>query len=95
VVCPSAVSGIVGIKPTIGLVSRSGIIPISHTQDTAGPMARTVKDAAILLGILAGIDSKDPPMKVKAQTDYTKFLDAKALQGKDRGGEKTSKSVHA
>jgi amidase len=58
VVCPSAVSGIVG-KPTIGLVSRSGIIPISHTQDTAGPMARTVKDAAIL-GILAGIDSKDP-----------------------------------
>jgi amidase len=57
VVCPSAVSGIVGIKPT-GLVSRSGII--SHTQDTAGPMARTVKDAAILLGILAGIDSKDP-----------------------------------
>jgi amidase len=59
VVCPSAVSGIVGIKP-IGLVSRSGIIPISHTQDTAGPMARTVKDAAILLGILAGIDSKDP-----------------------------------
>jgi amidase len=64
VVCPSAVV-IVG-KPTIGLVSRSGIIPISHTQDTAGPMARTVKDAAILLGILAGIDSKDPvTMKVK------------------------------
>jgi amidase len=75
VVCPSAVSGIVGIKP-IGLVSRSGIIPISHTQDTAGPMARTVKDAAILLGILAGIDSKDPvtnESKGKAQADYTKF----------------------
>jgi amidase len=86
VVCPSAVSGIVGIKPTIGLVSRSGIIPISHTQDTAGPMARTVKDAAILLGILAG-DSKDPvtnESKGKAQTDYTKFLDAKHYKVKDR-----------
>jgi amidase len=72
------------IKPTIGLVSRSGIIPISHTQDTAGPMARTVKDAAILLGILAGIDSKDPVTNESKEsaTDYTKFLDAKALQGK-------------
>jgi amidase len=89
VLCPSAVSGIVGIKP-IGLVSRSGIIPISHTQDTAGPMARTVKDAAILLGILAGIDSKDPvtnESKGKAQADYTKFLDAKHYKVKDRGGE--------
>ena len=91
VVCPSAVSGIVGIKPTIGLVSRSGIIPISHTQDTAGPMARTVKDAAILLGILAGIDSKDPVTSEsvgKSETDYTKFLDAKSLQGKRIGVER-------
>ena len=91
VVCPSAVSGIVGIKPTIGLVSRSGIIPISHTQDTAGPMARTVKDAAILLGILAGIDSKDPvtnESKGKGRADYTKFLDTKALQGKRIGVER-------
>jgi amidase len=91
VVCPSAVSGIVGIKPTIGLVSRSGIIPISHTQDTAGPMARTVKDAAILLGILAGIDSKDPvtnESKGKARTDYTQFLDTKALRGKRIGVER-------
>jgi amidase len=91
VVCPSAVSGIVGIKPTVGLVSRSGIIPISHTQDTAGPMARTVKDAAILLGVLAGIDSKDPvtnESQGKGETDYTKFLDAKALQGKRIGVER-------
>jgi amidase len=91
VVCPSAVSGIVGIKPTIGLVSRSGIIPISHTQDTAGPMARTVEDAAILLGILTGIDSKDPvtnESKGKGRTDYTKFLDAKSLQGKRIGVER-------
>ena len=59
IVCPTSVNGIVGIKPTVGLVSRSGIIPISKTQDTAGPMARTVKDAAILLGVLAGIDPAD------------------------------------
>src|SRR5205814_2218361 len=59
IVCPSSANGIVGIKPTVGLVSRSGIIPISHTQDTAGPMARTVTDAAILLGVLAGEDTHD------------------------------------
>src|SRR5204862_4147575 len=57
VTCPSSVNGLVGIKPTIGLVSRSGIIPIAHSQDTAGPMARTVTDAAVLLGVLAGIDT--------------------------------------
>jgi amidase len=60
VVCPSAVTALVGIKPTIGLVSRAGIIPIAHSQDTAGPMARTVADAAILLGVLAGADPRDP-----------------------------------
>jgi amidase len=59
IVCPASVNGIVGIKPTVGLVSRSGIIPISKTQDTAGPMARTVKDAALLLGVLSGIDPAD------------------------------------
>ena len=59
IVCPSSICGIVGIKPTVGLVSRTGIIPISHTQDTAGPMARTVTDAAILLGALAGADPDD------------------------------------
>mgnify|MGYP003664692366 FL=1 len=91
VVCPSSVSGVVGIKPTIGLVSRSGIIPISATQDTAGPMARTVQDAAILLGILAGIDTNDPTTidsKQKKETDYVQFLDKNFLSGKRIGVEK-------
>jgi len=91
VTCPSSVNGIVGIKPTVGLVSRSGIIPISATQDTAGPMARTVKDAAILLGAMAGIDADDAATKEstgKGETDYTKFLDANALKGKRIGIEK-------
>lgn len=91
IVCPASVNGIVGIKPTVGLVSRSGIIPISKTQDTAGPMARTVKDAAILLGVLAGIDAADSitnESKGKALTDYTPFLDLKALNGKRIGIEK-------
>lgn len=91
IVCPASVNGIVGIKPTVGLVSRSGIIPISKTQDTAGPMARTVKDAAILLGVLAGIDSKDAitnESKGKSHTDYTQFLDLNALKGKRIGIEK-------
>jgi amidase len=60
VVCPSSASGLVGIKPTLGLISRAGIIPIAHSQDTSGPMARTVRDAAILLGILTGADERDP-----------------------------------
>jgi amidase len=84
IVCPSGATGIVGIKPTIGLVSRSGIIPIAHSQDTAGPMARTVRDAAILLGALAGFDTRDTATaqgRGKALTDYTKFLDASALRG--------------
>src|ERR1700733_6059565 len=74
VVSPSSVNGIVGIKPTVGLLSRSGIIPISKTQDTAGPMARTVKDAAILLTALAGIDPEDPvttESRDKTHSDYT------------------------
>jgi len=73
VVCPSSMNGIVGIKPTVGLIPGKGIIPISHTQDTAGPMARTVRDAAILLGVLA-----EGP---HAHADYTKFLDARGLRG--------------
>ena len=84
VVCPSSVNGIVGIKPTVGLVSRRGIIPISHTQDTAGPMARTVEDAAILLGALAGIDPDDSatasPQR-HADEDYTRHLDPRGLNG--------------
>ena len=91
VVCPASVNGIVGIKPTVGLVSRSGIIPISKTQDTAGPMSRTVKDAAILLGVLVGIDSKDTVTNEsigKSFTDYTPFLNASALKGKRIGVER-------
>lgn len=91
VVCPSSVNGIVGIKPTVGLLSRSGIIPISKTQDTAGPMARTVKDAAILLGVLSGFDAADSitnESKGKSFTDYTRFLDGNALQGKRIGVER-------
>ena len=79
VVCPSSINGIVGIKPTVGLVSRSGIIPISVSQDTAGPMARSVTDAATLLTVLAGYDPDDPattPLKTQPPPDYRKFLDA-------------------
>ncbi len=83
IVCPSSTCGIVGLKPTVGLISRAGIIPISHTQDTAGPMARTVADAATLLTILAGRDPDDPatltqPAKVE---DYTGYLDPGGLRG--------------
>ena len=92
VVSPASVNGIVGIKPTVGLWSRSGIIPISKTQDTAGPMARTVKDAAILLSALTGIDARDHATlqstgKIKA--DYTQFLDGDSLRGKKIGIEKS------
>jgi amidase len=79
IVCPSSANGLVGIKPTVGLVSRSGIIPISHTQDSAGPMCRTVRDAAILLGVLVGVDSEDSATAAsvgKSFPDYTKFLSA-------------------
>ena len=84
VVCPSSANGVVGIKPTVGLVSRSGIIPISHSQDTAGPICRTVADAAILLGAMAGMDPADSATEAsrgKAQPDYTKFLDRGGLRG--------------
>ncbi len=92
VIAPSSFCGIVGMKPTVGLLSRSGIIPISKTQDTAGPMARTVKDAAILLGALTGIDEEDSVTKQskgKFYNDYTKFLDADSLRGKKIGVEKS------
>lgn len=84
VVCPSSANSLVGIKPTLGLVSRSGIIPIAHSQDTAGPMARTVTDAAILLGALVGVDPRDPATAAshgKSHTDYTRFLDPNGLKG--------------
>jgi amidase len=83
IVCPSSICGIVGIKPTVGLASRSGIIPISFTQDTAGPMARTVADAVALLTAIAGIDEGDPSAQrvEKRIADYTRFHDAHALKG--------------
>jgi len=84
IVCPASANGIVGIKPTLGLVSRSGIIPIAHSQDTAGPMARTVTDAAILLNTLAGIDPRDAATaksRGKSSVDYTRFLNEKGLKG--------------
>ncbi len=84
IVCPSSLNGVVGVKPTVGLWSRSGIIPISHSQDTPGPMARTVRDAAILLGALTGVDPRDPytsESKGNSYTDYTQFLDPNGLKG--------------
>ena len=84
IVCPSSVNGIVGIKPTVGLVSRAGIVPISHTQDTAGPMARSVADAAELLGALTGpdpLDSATHSSAGQALNSYTEFLDEDALRG--------------
>jgi amidase len=84
IVCPSSANGLAGIKPTVGLVSRGGIIPISHTQDTAGPMCRTVRDAAILLGALTGTDASDSTTAAssgKFLADYTEFLNADGLRG--------------
>jgi amidase len=84
IVCPSSTCGIAGIKPTVGLVSRAGIIPISHTQDTAGPMCRTLRDAAILLGALTGMDSADSATaesREHSYTDYTQFLKEDGLKG--------------
>jgi len=84
IVCPSSANGIVGIKPTVGLVSRAGIIPIAHSQDTAGPMARTVKDAAIMLNVLTGIDPRDPATSTsrgRGAADYTTYLDPNGLRG--------------
>ena len=83
IICPSATCGIVGIKPTLGLVSRSGVIPIAHSQDTAGPMCRTVADAAALLTVLAGVDGNDliTLQAAKEKKDYTKFLQKDGLKG--------------
>jgi amidase len=83
IVSPSSHCGIVGFKPTVGLISRAGIIPISHSQDTAGPMTRTVTDAAIVLGALAGTDSRDSATEASGKThrDYTQFLDPNGLRG--------------
>ncbi|MEL6985773.1 MAG: amidase family protein, partial [Actinomycetota bacterium] len=84
IVCPSSVNGLVGIKPTVGLTSRAGVVPISHSQDTVGPMARTVADAAAVLSAIVGVDERDPATGVGAghgHDDYTEFLDPNGLQG--------------
>ena len=97
IVCPSSANGVVGIKPTVGLWSRDGIIPISETQDTAGPMARTVKDAAILLGACVGLDKADVRTRESEgnfYTDYTQFLDKDALKGKRLGLLKDAYGSH-
>lgn len=82
IISPACVNGIVGFKPTVGLLSRSGIIPISNSQDTAGPMTRTVEDAALMLGVMAGVDERDPATwPGRGYSDYTQFLDINGLQG--------------
>ncbi|MGA9119238.1 MAG: amidase [Bacteroidota bacterium] len=84
IVSPSSINGIVGIKPTVGLVSRTGIVPISHSQDSAGPMARTVRDAAILLGAMVGTDKADAATSAnpsRKAEDYTQYLDPHGLRG--------------
>lgn len=87
IMCPSTLNGIVGIKPTVGLISRTGIIPISHTHDTSGPMARTVKDAAIALGTMTALDSDDSAMSKEGRMveDYISNLDLEGLAGKRIG----------
>lgn len=92
IVCPSSANGIVGIKPTLGLVSRAGVIPIAHSQDTAGPMARTVRDAAILLNAIAGVDARDnatAALSARQPVDYTRSLDANGLRGARIGVART------
>jgi amidase len=98
IVCPSGVNGVVGIKPTLGMWSRRGIIPIAHSQDTAGPMARTVKDAAILLGELAAFDSDDAETHLgqgKIYSDYTQILDKNGLEGMRIGIASQMTGFHA
>ena len=97
IVCPANNNGVVGIKPTVGLISRSGIIPISFTQDTAGPMARTLRDAAICLGVLTGVDTKDSKTSASEgmlHTDYTQFLKQDGLQGKKLALYRRSMGFH-
>jgi amidase len=84
IVCPSSMCGLVGVKPTLGLISRSGIIPLALSQDTAGPVARTVRDAALLLGAMTGVDPQDSvtgASRNKSHTDYTQALTPKGLRG--------------
>jgi amidase len=84
IVSPASINGIVGLKPTVGLVSRRGIVPISHSQDTAGPLTRSVRDAAVMLSIMAGLDASDPASAAvgnRFETDYSRYLDVNGLKG--------------
>jgi amidase len=84
IVCPASANGVVGLKPSVGLTSRAGLIPISHSQDTVGPIARTVADAAVVLGALTGVDARDPATGASADNfsgDYTQFLELEGLRG--------------
>ena len=93
IVCPASANGVVGIKPTVGLVSRAGVVPISHNQDTVGPHGRTVADAAAVLGALVGVDPRDPATAASAGrffSDYTRFLDPNALRGARIGVSRTN-----
>jgi amidase len=97
IICPASVSGLVGVKPTVGLVSRSGIIPISVSQDTAGPMTRTVADAALLLNGMAGVDTADPAGAAatgRVPPDYLTYLKADALKGKRFGVLRSVMAAH-
>src|SRR5687768_2616556 len=97
IICPASVSGLVGLKPTVGLVSRTGIIPISISQDTAGPMGRTVSDVALMLTALAGVDATDPAAaeaKDKIAADYTTFLKPDAIKGKRFGVLRQAMGYH-
>ncbi len=97
IMCPSSINGVVGIKPTVGLWSRSGIIPISHSQDSAGPMARTVRDAAIALGAACGVDPRDTATGASAgrfHADYTTFLDPAGLKGARLGIARSFPGFH-
>jgi amidase len=97
IICPAAVNGLAGLKPTVGVVSRTGIIPISVSQDTAGPMARTVSDVALLLGGMAGVDETDPSGPAaagKIAADYTTFLKTDAIKGKRFGVVRQAMGYH-
>lgn len=97
IVSPAAYCGVVGLKPTVGLISRSGIIPIAASQDTAGPLARSVADAAAVLGAMAGVDARDPatePSAQRAAPDYVRGLDAKALRGARLGVPRSLFKLH-
>lgn len=94
IICPASANGLVGLKPTVGLVSRTGIIPISHTQDTAGPMTRTVTDAAVLLTAMQGYDNNDSAMEKKKPQNFTDYLNKNGLQGKTIGVLSSAFNLH-